>query len=267
MHKENIKSSLRDSILRDIHEKNIQPRARWQYVLLHGALWFTGVITLIIWSFACAFVLLEFSLPERAYLRWIETQENVWWLLALPYFWGIGMIVALTIGHFIFSKTGRGYRFHASVIAGILILWSLLGGEILYLSRMAHWSDRQMQRFEPRYRDMRQNFARMLPRVEDGVLPLRVTSVSWDTIQGITPDGHNWTVKLDCKSDNCREKWKKIPTGRPIIFEGKMSAKGEFEASEIEFPPKWGPKNIRKKDSFLKKDVWLRNESEEKREE
>lgn len=43
---------------------------------------------------------------------------------------------------------------------------------------MAHWSDRQMQRFEPRYRDMRQNFARMLPRVEDGVLPLRVTSVS-----------------------------------------------------------------------------------------
>ena len=42
---------------------------------------------------------------------------------------------------------------------------------------MAHWSDRQIQRFEPRYRDMRQNFARMLPHPEEGMLPLRVMSI------------------------------------------------------------------------------------------
>jgi len=45
-------------------------------------------------------------------------------------------------------------------------------------------------------------------------------------------------VKLDCKSEDCRERQQKIPTGRPVIFEGKMSAKGQFEASEIEFPLK-----------------------------
>jgi len=32
-------SSLRDAILRDIHTKNIRPRARWQYILLHMGLY------------------------------------------------------------------------------------------------------------------------------------------------------------------------------------------------------------------------------------
>jgi len=122
-------------------------------------------------------MILEFSLPERAYLRWMETQDNLGWLLALPYLWGIGMIFALTIGYFIFSKTGRSYRLHASIIALVLILGSLVGGEILYITRMAHWSDRQMQRFEPRYRGMRENFSHILPRPEDGILPLRVLSI------------------------------------------------------------------------------------------
>ena len=68
-------------------------------------------MTLILGSFACAFMILEFSLPERVYLRWVESQDG--WLLVLPYLWGIGMIFALTIGYFVFSKTGRSYRYHA----------------------------------------------------------------------------------------------------------------------------------------------------------
>ena|GEM_PF-1247276 len=99
-------------------------------------------------------MILEFSLPERAYLHWIETQGNGWFF-ALPYLWGIGLIFAITIGYFIFSKTGRSYRIHAGIITIILVLGSLVGGEILYITRIAHWSDRQMQRFEPRYGAMR----------------------------------------------------------------------------------------------------------------
>jgi hypothetical protein len=113
------KLSMRESVLADIHEKKLSPRPRWQYIFLHAGLWASGIFTLILGSLACAFMMLEFSLPERAYLRWIES--NVW-LLLLPYWWGIGMIMALTIGYFVFSKTGRSYRYHASAIIGILIL-------------------------------------------------------------------------------------------------------------------------------------------------
>lgn len=124
-----------------------------------------------------------------------------------------------------------------------------------------------MQRFEPRYRDMREQFSRLLPRPEDGILPLRVLSVEGDTIRGKTPDGHDWEVTLQCYDEPCQSKKSKIPTGRPVIFEWKISGKEHFDATEIEFPSKWMPKNIRKKDTFLKKETSLGHESEEKREE
>lgn len=76
-----------------------------------------------------------------------------------------------------------------------------------------------MQRFEPRYREMREQFSRLLPRPEEGILPLRVLSVEGDTIRGKTPDGHDWEVTLLCHDEPCQSKKSKIPTGRPVIFE------------------------------------------------
>jgi hypothetical protein len=243
------KTSIRESILADIHAKNIRPRARWQYVLLHMGLWCSGIVTIFLWAFACAFMILEFSLPERAYLHWMETQDDLGWLLALPYLWGIGMIFALTIGYFVFSKTGRSYRLHAGVITAILIMGSLIGGMWLYITRMAHWSDRQIQRFEPRYRGMRENFAHILPRPEDGILALRVLSVTWDIIRGKTPDGQDWEVTLICSSDECRERRQKVIPGRPALFEWSISGKATFSAIEFLLPPKGLPKNMRMKSS------------------
>ncbi len=129
---------------------------------------------------------LEFSLPERAYLRWVESQEG--WFFALPYLWGIGMIFVITLGYFVFSKTGRSYRYRAGVTVGILVLGSFIGGAFLYLTHTIHWSDKQIQRFEPRYRQMREGFVGVLPRPEDGVLPLRVLAIDEDAIRGKTPD-------------------------------------------------------------------------------
>lgn len=100
-----------------------------------------------------------------------------------------------------------------------------------------------MQRFEPRYRDMRENFARMLPHPEEGLLPLRVLSVDDDIIHGKTPDGQNWEVILTCSSENCRESQEKITPGRPTLFEGSISDDGKFSAIEIRLPPKGMPKN------------------------
>lgn len=89
-------SNIRDTILADIHAKKIQPRPRWQYILLHMGLWASGIVTVLLGSFACALLILEFSLPERVYFHWIEMNAPPWFF-ALPYLWGIGMITALTI--------------------------------------------------------------------------------------------------------------------------------------------------------------------------
>ncbi len=237
------KWSMRDSILADIHAKNISPRPRWQYILLHVWLWTSGIVTLVLGSFACAFMILEFSLPERAYLQWVESQDG--WLLALPYLWGIGMIFALTIGYFVFSKTGRSYRYQAGAIAGILILGSVVWWATLFITRTAHWSDQQIQRFEPRYWAMRRGFHGQIPRPEDGVLPLRVLEMEEDAIRGKTPDWHSWSVTLQCGDEICEQHKSRIRPWKPSIFEWKVRSEWVFEASRVLPGPWFRPKNLR----------------------
>lgn len=233
---------LSNSILADIHKKKLSPRPRWQYILLHAALWASGIFTLILGSLACAFMMLEFSLPERAYLRWIESNA---WLLLLPYWWGIGMIIALTIGYFVFSKTGRSYRYHAGVIIGILILWSLMGWYTLYITRLAHWSDQQIRRFEPRYSEMRRGFERIIPRPEEGMLPLKVLELDGDTIRWKNPRGQSWSVRIVCQNDICLENKGMLKPGKPTLFQWKILSDRVFEATNILPPPWFRPKNPR----------------------
>lgn len=81
-----LKSSLRDAIIADIREKHISPRPRWQYILLHSVLWGSGIVTLFLGSLAFSFVLMEYSLPERVYARWVD-MPNLGFVAALPYLW------------------------------------------------------------------------------------------------------------------------------------------------------------------------------------
>lgn len=77
---------LSKSILADIHAKKIHPRPRWQYILLHTLLWGSGIVTLFLGSLAFSFVLMEYSLPERVYARWMD-MPNLGFVAALPYLW------------------------------------------------------------------------------------------------------------------------------------------------------------------------------------
>jgi hypothetical protein len=169
----------------------------------------------------------------------MEMQDDTGWILALPYLWWMGMILVLTIGYFIFSKTERGYRLHAGIIASILVIGSLVGGELLYVTHAIHFGDRQIQRFAPWYRNFRQWFAHMMPRPEEGVLPLRVTKIEGNVITGTSPDGQKWQVNVTCGDTACQEKMSKIqPLSRPIFFLWKISADHVFQASDFRFPPR-----------------------------
>lgn len=248
--KEASKSSLRDAIITDIHAKKIHPRPRWQYILLHTVLWGSVIVTLFLGSLAFSFVLMEYSLPERVYARWMD-MPNRGFVAALPYLWWIGMIFALTAGYFIFSRTDRGYRLHAAFIATILILWSMIWGTILYVTRAPHWGESQMRHFQPRYREFRQWVAHMVPRPEDGILALRVSNIDNTVISGHAPGGQLWSVSLLCQDDICEYERDWLRSGKPTLFEGKIISQWAFEASRVVPSPWFWAKNLR----FIPKDI------------
>jgi hypothetical protein len=55
---------------------------------------------------------------------------------------------------------------------------------LLYVTRVAHWSViRQIRRFEPRYSEMRRGFEGIIPRPEEGILPLKILEIDGDVIR------------------------------------------------------------------------------------
>lgn len=96
----------------------------------------------------------------------------------------------------------------------------------------------------PRYGRVRADFARVMPRPEDGMLPIRVSALENDIIVGVAPDGKIWNVRLNCVNDFCRTKKQNISLKKPLIFEGKVTGTDEFTAFDIFFKPKDKPMHI-----------------------
>lgn len=50
----------------------------------------------------------------------------------------------------------------------------------------------------------------MLPRPEDGILPLRISEIQGDVLVGFSPDGQEWSIELHCQDEKCIEQKMKI---------------------------------------------------------
>ncbi len=68
--------SLRDKILSNIRTQKLAPKPRWQYVMAHFILWSVCLLTLLAGAVAFSLMLMEFDMPERVFVRWMDMQEN-----------------------------------------------------------------------------------------------------------------------------------------------------------------------------------------------
>lgn len=229
--------SLRDKIISNIHKQKLIPRPRWQYVLGHFILWSVCILTLLAGAVAFSLMLMEFDMPERVFIRWMDMQDNATLLLALPYLWLLWVFLALLLGYFLFSRTERWYRIRAFFVVLSLLVWSLLFWWILFSTHVVHWGEERFRQFEPHYRNFRRGVRMMMPRPEDGVLPLRVLRVDNDIFFGNDPAGHSWAVHLVCHTPECDSRKKQI--NKPFLFHGVVKDPGKFEADNILRPEKW----------------------------
>lgn len=229
--------SLRDKILTSIHAHKLTPRPKWQYVLGHILLWSICILTLLAGSVAFSLMLMEFGMPERVFIHWMDMQENAGFLLVLPYLWLLGVFLALCLGYFLFSRTGTGYRIHIFVVIWSLLLGSCVIGWILFSTHAIQWWEERFQIMEPRYRDFRRGMKRMMPRPEEGILPLRVGAMQENIFFGSDPAGRSWEVLFICAAWDCDTQ--KIKIWKPILFHGVVKNPGKFEANSFSRPEKW----------------------------
>ena len=86
---------------------------------------------------------------------------------------------------------------------------------------MIHWGEERLQRLEPHYGNFRRGMHRMMPRPEDGILPLRISRVKENMFFGNDPAGRSWEVHFVCTKD-CDDN--KIQPGKPVLFHGVIQS-------------------------------------------
>lgn len=234
-------SQLKSKILDSIHEQQLRPRPRWQYIFGHILLWSVCFGTLFAGSVAFSLVLMAFDMPERVFVRWMDNQEDNTWLFALPYIWLAGLLIALILWYFLFYRTERGYRFHMWVVAGSLLVGSLVFWWVLFATHAIHWGEERMQDIEPHYWSFRRGMKRIMPRPEEGLLPLLITTIDGETFIWKTPDGQEWRAQLLCHDDDCEKRKGRVLLQKPCLFEGKISGPNMFEATDVFSGPKIPP--------------------------
>lgn len=242
-------SKLSKSILDAIHHKKITPRSRWYFMWLHMLLWVSFWLTLFVGIVAVSLLFLEMGMPERPYMQWMPLPGPMRILPYLPFLWGFGALISVTIAYFVFYKTDRGYRIPTLWIVWILILGSFTGGYALHRTKINVIWEKQMQRLVPPYQRIRAELHKWMPLPESGILPGKIQTIDGNNYSIKCPDNVLWNVILNCATKECGEQQKLLKLQQPIMFVGTIKWDKQekiFEAIGMTPPPQKGCKKNKK---------------------
>lgn len=225
--------SIKNTILHTIQQEHITPLARWKFVVFHIALWIVVLLTIAIGSFGWALLYLIWYMPENVSLRWMNQMDLRLWIFFL--IWVVWIIFSIIVASVVFRKNGNGYRLTYTTIIVFFIFMAFLGGSIIHMFRISHYSQLSFQHVPP-YTKFRENLHKKIPHPEEGKLLIKINNIHDNEITWRSPEGKIWQVRLDCQDPHCHDLFSRLRKKRPIVFTGTLS--GEvFYADGILAPP------------------------------
>lgn len=125
-------NTIADEIIKRIEEDNVEPIARWHFVLKNSGFWGLWGISVLIGS--CALAASIFVVQNSGWQYQSITHDSFarFFFDSIPLFWIVSLAVMILFGYYNVRKTTRGYRFPFILIVLASILASCIGGVLLY---------------------------------------------------------------------------------------------------------------------------------------
>jgi hypothetical protein len=221
-----------DKILKDIKEKHISPKPRWEFLLKNSAFWFLFVAALFVGALSFAVILSILSGHDwDIYLRLHKTFWQ-YLLLSLPYLWIVCLVFFSWIAYYDFVHIKGWY--HHSVYAVVLgsIALSLFLGILLFYSGIGKRIDYVLDSEMPFYGVININKKSLWCHPEDGLLGGEIIKMREDNPEVmIVKDchGNEWEIERPMPPP----KPFMINIGERIKIIGKEMDQQRFEAEEL----------------------------------
>ncbi|MFC1600149.1 hypothetical protein ACFL3T_03935 [Patescibacteria group bacterium] len=213
-------------ILDKIEKEHIKPTPKWQFVLMHTALWVLFAASIIFGSIAVSVALFKIVASDWTVVPRLPGGP----MIVLPYIWILILGIMAVIGSILFEKTDKGYKHHLWTIGIASVGLSIVLGSILFAVRFGEGVENGLrENFKP-YREYQELREEVFHAPESGVLPGRIVELQ-DDVMIMMDDfsGVRWKVDITDAKMPVRE----IQEGTIVIAVGEKTSKDEFKADWI----------------------------------
>ncbi len=170
-------SKFSHNILEKIHKKGIKPRPKFYFVLIHVVMWVFVIAAILLGSLAVAVIIRHFTLADWQIINRISGGFVSSCIMVLPYVWFGLMILILITSRWLFSRTKKGYRVCPLHILIGTIVFSLIGGAILYAAKLDVPVEQRLVENVPIYKEHFENRDKRFVSPERGVLVGRIIRI------------------------------------------------------------------------------------------
>lgn len=258
-----------EKILKEIEERKIEPKSRFQFVLAQYVLWVVSGIAVCVGGLSVAVMLFMFSEHEWDLLSSSELPlQRI--LAMLPFLWIVILAGLVMIALYNISHTKRGYKHHALTLVLASVVASALFGILLYLTGVGETLERVFEERIPVYAEWFAPQHRLWNHPEEGRLGGRISQViTEDHFIMQTIGGDEWLITVTSYTVIQPEDTNIEPNAH-IVIVGEETDEYQFTADVIRFKdrdipfgdPLKKPKPHSRPNHFLRPQ--LNNESEVK---
>ncbi len=223
-------SEFASRITREIQERKLAPKPRWEFVAWNAIFLSLVLITILLGALTVATS--AFLLVERDWDVSLEVgQRNALFTLrSLPYLWLAALIFLVSVTYSVFTRTRRGYRFAPVTVLGFTVLSSVALGSALYVIGAGPRTHNLARTTIPAYDRLVVTSERFWEHPEAGFLSGTIASAS-SSSSFILDDGRGafWQVVIRDDAEVAVE----IGSGVRVRVIGAQMQPGLFEAHSV----------------------------------
>lgn len=220
--------NLEKIILAKIKKNAIKPIPRWQFVVLNVVMWFLVVLAILLGSLALGVVLDVLFGANWDALNKFGQGHLPGFLLVLPYLWVLVLMLAGVAAWKVFLHTRQGYRYTPRKILVVILIFSVMGGVVLWQTRVSRRADRWALDSLPPMMQFEQGIKNQFFSPEFGILDGFILEELGEEVTLESIFGEKWQVDI--------RKIKEMPEQRHVLFFGEQTGDFQFEAEDVLTP-------------------------------
>lgn len=220
---------LSTSVLDTIEKENIQPKARWTFLLKNWVWWVLAGICLLVGSVASAVIIYLGSSGDFSLYQLGGAYKVRWLIILVPYVWilVLGLLVGLI--YYNIRHTNSGYRYRPLPVITLLVVLSIVGGVLLNFLHVGRQVEHGLAFRVPFYAQNHPRYMEWLD-ADEGYLGGRIIEIR---------DEHSFILKNPSGEYTIHIEEISMPLhiGMNVFIRGELDD-GVFEVEDINVLPK-----------------------------